>query len=98
MSNSAYKLPSVSFIATAVACVRVQGDPGPLLVDIANKEQADILVLGGLPAGQKSSKHSSKAQQQKQHGRAALMTTAAALHGGDTEVLVLWQYVNSAWP
>jgi nucleotide-binding universal stress UspA family protein len=24
----------------------VQGDPGPLLVDIANKEQADILVLG----------------------------------------------------
>lgn len=24
----------------------LQGDAGPLLVDVANKEQADILVLG----------------------------------------------------
>jgi nucleotide-binding universal stress UspA family protein len=32
----------------------VQGDPGPLLVDIANKEQADILVLGASCADKKA--------------------------------------------
>jgi nucleotide-binding universal stress UspA family protein len=33
----------------------VQGDPGPLLVDIANKEQADIMVLGAYGTGPASS-------------------------------------------
>lgn len=29
----------------------MQGDAGPLLVDVANKEQADILVLGEFASG-----------------------------------------------
>jgi nucleotide-binding universal stress UspA family protein len=53
-----------------------QGDPGPLLVDIANKEQADILVLGASCADKQATAAAAAAA--RGSDRAQLVCRAAA--------------------
>lgn len=77
-------------------CYALQGDPGPLLVDIANKEQADILVLGALAIDacsgvllRRCSSRSSSREEEGEDEASGVLAGAAAV----AAQVVTWQPV-----